>query len=64
MALPDGNSDVRLISIDGGKLHLVLASGTVEIDYGNRQRLAEVFRPGQEPGSDGHVFFDGGIYGI
>lgn len=66
MQLPFKLEDIRLISIDGDTVRVVLASGCVEIQYDGRNP----FRPNGTSAAlksrvePGHSMFEDGIYGI
>lgn len=64
MAISPNPADVRFISIDGGKLHLVLDAGQVELSFNNREELSNALRKvslRSAPQANPHVMFDDGI---
>jgi hypothetical protein len=66
MQLPFNLEDVRLISIEGQTIRLVLPTGHVEISLDSRKPLPRKPAPSPTAGrtNSKHIMFDDGIYGI
>jgi hypothetical protein len=64
MAFPEFLADIRLISIDSGKLHLMLADGAFDLMRSNRDEVSEDLRQLGDLECREHVLFDDGILSL
>jgi hypothetical protein len=64
MAFLEFLADIRLISIDSGKLHLMLAGGAMDLMRSNRDEVSEDLRQLSDLERSEHVMFDDGILSL